>query len=90
MIAERAVLFRIENLKQSRTRVTTIIASKFVDLIEQDDRINRPRTLHQLHDLPRHRADVCAAMPANLGFVMNAAKCETNEFASRRISYRFP
>jgi hypothetical protein len=35
---ERVVLFWVQNLKQSRTRVTVeVVLRKFIDLVEKDD-----------------------------------------------------
>src|SRR5436190_1445604 len=89
MVAKGTILFRIEHLKQGRARVAAEVASKFVDLVEHYDRIDRPGTFHQLDDLPRQSSDVRAAVSADLGFIMNAAEREPYELASGRVCDRF-
>ena len=74
MILEHVVLFRIENFQQGRARVAAKIRAEFVDFIKQQHRIDGAGFLHHLNDLTRQRADVGAAMAADLGFVTHAAQ----------------
>ena len=62
MIAERIVLLRIENFKQSRRRITAIIVAEFVNFVEHHHRIIDTGTAQRLDDSARHRADISAPM----------------------------
>ena len=43
----------------------------------------------RLNDAAGHRADVSAAMAANLGFVPHAAERDAGEFAAQRVGHAF-
>ena len=73
MIAERGILFRVENFQKRGGRIAAKILAELINFVKQNHRIIRSGAFHQLHDLSRQRADISAAMPANLGFVVNAA-----------------
>ena len=55
-----------------------------VDFVEQEQRIADAGLRQVLQDLARHRADVSAAMAADLGFVTHAAERHAHELAVRR------
>ena len=74
VVAERAVLLRVQHLHQRRRRIAAEIASEFIHFVEHEDRIVRLRAAQALNDLARQRADVRPAMAANLGFVVHAAE----------------
>src|SRR5690348_16567384 len=74
MIAEGAVLFRVKNFEESSTRITSEVTPELIDFVQQDHRIDRSRTLHQLNDLARKGSGVSTTMSPYLGFVVNAAK----------------
>ena len=81
MIGEAVVLLRIEHLEQRRARVAAEVGAQLVDLVEHHHGIDGGRLLHRLDDPPRERADVGAAMPADLGLVADAAQREPHELA---------
>ena len=74
VILEGVVLFRIEHFEQRGTRIAAEVSPELVYLVEQDHRIHGAGLLHHLNDLPRQRADIGAAMSADLSFVANAAE----------------
>jgi hypothetical protein len=47
-----------------------------------------PAFLHRLDDLPRQRADVGAAVPANLGLVAHAAQRHAHKLPPRGLGNR--
>src|SRR5256885_1528548 len=73
MVVERAVLLRVEHLEQRRRGIAPEVGRHLVDLVQEEHRIVGPDLLQRLNELPRHRADVRAPMPANLRFVAHAA-----------------
>ena len=83
VVAEGRVLLRIENFQQRRRRIAAEITSELVHLVEHEDRIERFRPADALNDLPGQRADVRAAMAANLGLVVHAAQRDAHELASQ-------
>ena len=55
-----------------------------VDLVEQEQRVARAGLGQALHDLARHRADVGAAVAADLRLVAHAAQGHAHELAVGR------
>ncbi len=88
VIEERVVLFRIEHLEERRRGVAAEVHRHLVDFVEQEDRILRTGLLHHLDDLAGERADVGAAVAADLGFVTHAAEREAHELAVHRARDR--
>ena len=43
--------------------------AKFVDFVQEKNRILRSNRLHPLHEPSQHRTDICAAVPTNVGLV---------------------
>ena len=84
VVEERVVLFRVQHLEQRRRRVAAEVHRHLVDFVEQEDRVHRAGLLHHLDDLAGERADVGAAMAANLGFVADAAERQAHELAVHR------
>ena len=84
VIAERVVLLGIEHLEQGRAGIAPEVGPELVDLVEDEHRVLRLRAPQPLDDLPRQRADVRAAMPADLGLVAHAAERDAHELAIQR------
>src|SRR4029079_7451562 len=59
-----------------------------VDLVEQDHRVHRPGVAQRAHEAARKRADVRAAMAADLRLVADAAERHANELAVERAGDR--
>src|SRR5713226_7922176 len=89
MILEHMVLFRIENLEQSRARIAAKIRAQLVDFVEQQHRIARSAFLHHLDNLSGQSADVGSSMTANLRLVTDAAERQAHELSARRAGNRF-
>ena len=81
MVVERGVLLRVEHLEQRRRRIAAEVHRHLVDFVEQEQRVVNRRFRHVLHDLAGHRADVGAAMAADLGLVAHAAQRHAHELA---------
>ena len=84
MVVEGAVLLGIEDLQQRRRRVAAEIRRHLVHLVEQEDGVDRARLLDLLHDLPRHRPDVGAAVAADLRLVPHPAQRHPDELPAHR------
>ena len=88
VIAERAVLFGIEDLQQRRGRIAAEIGAQLVDFIEHEDRIARSRAADVLDDLARKRADVGSPMAADLRLVAHAAQRNADELPPHGVGDR--
>src|SRR5205814_9408335 len=88
VVAERRILLRIKRFQQSRARVATEIASYLVNFVEHKDGIFCFCSANALNNLARQGTDVCAAMAANLGLVVNTAQRNTDELAPQGPSNR--
>ena len=86
MIAEGVVLLRIEHLQHGRSRIAAEIGVELVDLVEHEERIGRAGALHGLEDAAGQRADIRAAMAADLGLVADATQRNAHELAAERLS----
>ena len=84
VIVEGVVLLRIEHLEQRRRRIAAEVGRHLVDLVEQEHRVVGADLLQVLDDLAGQRADVRAAMAANLGLVAHAAERQAHELAAGR------
>ena len=74
IIVESDVLLRVEDLQQSRFRVTLHIIAYLIDLIQDEHRIGRLRLLQALDDTARHSSDVGSTMSTDLRLVMQTAQ----------------
>ena len=83
VVAEGRVLLRVEHLEQGRCRVAVDAAAELVDLVEHQHRVARAGLAQRLDDAAGHRADVGAAMSADLRLVVHAAEARALELAAR-------
>ena len=90
VIAERDVLLRVEHLEQRRRRIAAEVGADLVDLVEHEDRVAGARLVDALEDAAGQRADVGAAVAADLGLVAHAAEREAHELASQGARDRAP
>ena len=74
----------IEHLEQRRGRVAAEVGAELVDLVEDEHRVARLGAAQALDDLAGQRADVGAAVAADLGFVAHAAERDADELAAER------
>ncbi len=88
IIMEMTVLLRIKHLEQSRRRIALIVTACFVYFIEQQHRIDRSGTFYGIYDPAGHRADVCAAVAADLGLVMQSTERDPLVTPAESTSYR--
>ncbi len=84
MIAKGRVLLRVEDLEQGRGRVAAEVGADLVDLVEHEHRVAGTGLVDPLQDAARQRADVGAAMAADLGLVADAAERQADELAPQR------
>ena len=88
VVAERVVLRRVEHLEQRGRRVAAPVGADLVDLVEQDHRVHRPRVAQGADEPARQRADVGAAVAADLRLVAHAAERHADELAVQRAGDR--
>src|SRR5262249_40528832 len=81
IVAEGVVLLGIEHLKQSGAGVALNAGAELVDFVEHHHAVSRACLADRLNDISRERSDIGAPMPTDLGFVVNTAKTDANEFA---------
>ena len=85
MVAEREVLFRIQDFEKRRDGIAAEIATEFVDLVENEDRIVGTGLFHALDDAAGKSADVSAAMSADFRFVFHAAEGDRERIRGREL-----
>ena len=74
VVTKRRVLCRVQHLQQRRRRVAMGAGRELVDLIEHQDCIACAAAAQRLQHEAWHGPDVGAAMPPNLGLVVNTAQ----------------
>src|SRR5205085_12538752 len=85
IVAEGRVLLGIEHFEERGGRVTMKAAhAELVDLVEHHHAVASSRLAQALDDVAWQRSDICAAMAADLRFVVHAAQAHARELASRR------
>ena len=84
VVAEGVVLRRVEHLEQRRGGVAAEVGAHLVDLVEHEDRVARAGVAQGPDDRPGQRADVGAAVAADLGLVAHAADRDPLELAPQR------
>ncbi len=84
VVEERVVLFGVEHLEQGRRRVAAEVHRHLVDFVEEEQRVLRARLLHHLDDLAGERADVGAAVAADLRLVADPAERQPHEVPVHR------
>ena len=85
VIGEVRVLCGVQHFQQRRTGVALKAAAQLVHLVEQHHRVLGARRAQPLDDPPRHRADVGAAVTANVGLVARAAQGDPHILAAQAL-----
>ena len=85
VVAEAVVVRRVEDLHERRRGVAAPVAVELVELVQQHHRVVDAGLGEALDDAPGHRADVGAAMPADLGLVAHAAEGDAHEGPAQRV-----
>src|SRR6185312_16205262 len=81
-VAEGRVLLGIENLEECRRGVALDAGPELVDLVEHHHAVAGAGFADALDDVAGERADIGAAMAADLGLVMDATQAHADEFAA--------
>ena len=84
MVSEGVVLLRIEYFEEGRRRIAAKVRAELVDFIEDEYGVSDAGATEALDDLAGQRADVRAAVPADLRFVAHAAERHAHELAAER------
>src|SRR6202000_3342098 len=71
-------------LEQRRARIALHAAPELVDLVQHHHAVARARLAQALDDVARQRADIGAAMAADLRLVVHAAEAHAHELAAHR------
>src|SRR6266487_89009 len=90
VIGKGVILLRIQHFQQRGGRITTILRREFVDFVEKENRVFDAHSLHRLDNTPGQRADIGAAMSANLRLVMHTTKRNAGKLAPQCVGYRVP
>ena len=88
MVAEGAVLRRVEHLEHRARRVAAHVRAHLVDLVDQQHGVHRLGVAQRADDRAGHRADVGAAVAADLRLVADAADREPRELPPERAGDR--
>src|ERR1044071_8847433 len=88
MITERVVLFGIQHFEQSGGWIATKISSDLIYFIEHENRVVRTRLFNSLYNTSWQRANISAAMAADLRFIAHATKRNTHKVPPQRTRNR--
>src|SRR5690554_4052937 len=80
MVVEGVVLFRVQDLKQGRRRVTPMVHTHLVDFIKQEQRVFHLYLGQLLQQLARQGADVGFAVTTDFRFVTHATQGHAGVF----------
>lgn len=81
VVAEAAVLLRVQGLKQGGRGVASIVGAEFVYLVEHHDGVHAPGLDEAGNEPAGHGADIGLAVAADLGLVVDAAQGYAGQFA---------
>ena len=81
IVAERVVLLRVEHFEQRRAGIALDAGAELVDLVEHHHAVARAGLADRLDDVAGQRADIGAAVAADLRLVVHAAEADAHEFA---------
>ena len=84
VVAERRVLFRVENFKKRRTGVAMEAGGDLVDLVEHANGIAGTCLAQALDNVAGQCADVRPTMTADLGLIVHAAQAHPHELQPER------
>ncbi len=84
MVAEGEVLLRVEDFEQRGGGVAAEVRAELVNLVEHEDGVVGFGLADSLDDAAGERADVGAAVAADLGLVADAAEGDADEFPAER------
>ena len=88
LIAERLVLFDVQNFQKCRCRVALRVSGELVDLVEKNHRVFRFCLRNGGNDAAGHCTDIRLAVTADVRFVPHAAERHTHKLASERARDR--
>ena len=88
VVAEVLVLLGVEHLEHRAGRVAAEVRAHLVDLVDHEQRVVGARVAQRADDRAGHRADVRAAVAADLGLVAHAAGADALELAAQRARDR--
>ena len=88
VVLEVGVLLRVEHLEQCRGRIAAEIRGHLVHFVQHEDGVLGAGLLHRLDDLAGQRADVSAAMAANLRLIAHAAQRHADKLAAGGLGDR--
>ena len=84
VVTEGVVVGRVQHLHEGRRRTPPPVAVQLVELVEQHDGVVHPGFGQPFDDAARHRPDVRAPMPADLGLVAHPAEGHAHEGPAQR------
>ena len=85
VVAEGAVLLRVQHLQQAGGRIAAVVVAHLVDLVKEEHGVHRTRLLEAGNDPPRDRPQVRPAMTANFRLVPHAAQGHLHEPAAHGL-----
>src|SRR6266702_2083290 len=87
MIGERAVLRRVQHFQQRGRWIATKISADLVQFVQQNYWVAAFGAAQGLNDAPRERANISAAVAANLSFIPHAAEGDPRKFTAQRVGH---
>jgi hypothetical protein len=89
MIIKTMILFRIQNFKHCRRRISPEIHTHFINFIKKHNRIYTACFFHRLNNFTWHRTNICSAVTSYLGFIPDTSKTNTYKISVYCTGYRF-
>ena len=89
VVVEGVVLFGVEYLEQSRSRVALKVVAYLVDFVEHEYRVGALRLDESLDNTARHGPDVGAPVTPYLGLVVQTAQRDAYILAVQCLGYGF-
>jgi hypothetical protein len=82
VVNKHKILLGIQHFEQGGRRIAAEIHGHLLHFVQHEDGIARAGLLHHLDDLAGQRADIGAAVAANLGLIPHAAERHAHELAA--------
>ena len=88
MIAELHVLFAVQDLQESRGRISLVVTADLINLIQKHQRIGYTCLTQSVYQTSRHGPNVGLSVAADFRFIMDAAQADAHILFIQGSGYR--
>jgi len=89
VVVEMTVLLGVEYFEQRGSRVALVVVADFVEFVEHEHGVHRTGAFHRVDDAAWHGTDICAAVTAYFGLVVESAERHSLVFTPQGMCDRF-